>query len=169
VFRRLTLATCAVLITASLTSCATFRHHDAAATVNGTTLSQDELGAMASSPVGIALLKEAPVGGSMTGGSARALLGGWISLHAIDDAGLVDQATKDDARKQISEKYAEKWAASPPEMQDLAVLNGAVSFLAQNNKLDQAALHLAVSTAKVTVDPRYGRWDPTKANVIALG
>ena len=168
-FRRLALATCSLLTIASLTSCATFRHNDAAATVNGVTLSQDELGAMANSPVGADLLQESPVGGTMTGASTRALLGGWIGLHAIDDAGLVDQSTKDDARRQISEQYGEKWALSPPQMQDLAVLNGAISFLAQNNKIDQEAVKVAVSTATVSVDPRYGRWDPASSTVLALG
>ncbi len=168
-FRRLALATCSLLAIASLTSCATFRHNDAAATVNGHTLTQDQLGAMASSPIGTDLLKESPVGGMMTGGGARALLGGWIGLHAIDDAGLVDQPTKDDARKQISEQYGEQWTSTPTEMQDLAVLNGAIGFLAKNNQLDQQAVKAAVSSADVVVDPRYGRWDPSKALVVALG
>jgi hypothetical protein len=43
VFRRLTLAACAVIAASSLTACATFDRNDAAATVDGVEISRESV------------------------------------------------------------------------------------------------------------------------------
>jgi hypothetical protein len=154
---------------ASLASCATFDDADNVAKVNGTALSEETFADMLDSKVAATLLGSGPIDGVMAGDGARSLIGAWIALNAIDDAGLVDQAGHADAVDQVSAQFGEDWNSAPDELRDIAVLNGVLNAMVQGGELTEADLPQALADADVTVSPRYGRWDRTVLRVEPLG
>jgi hypothetical protein len=169
VIRRLTIALCALLGAASLTACSTFERNDVAASVNGVELSQDDLQLILESELGADILKEAPVDGSISGASARSVLGAWAALGAIEQAGLTADVDVATIQADLAEQFGTKWTDAPPVMQDLATANVAVGTKVQAGTLSQEDVLAAFAAADVFIDSRYGSWDPTSGRVRPLG
>jgi hypothetical protein len=169
VIRRLTIALCALLGAASLTACSTFDRNDLAASVGDSELSQDEFGVMIESELGIDLLNSSPANGLIDGGSARSLLGAWIGLTALDQAGLVPLDDRDSIVTQLETQFGATWTDAPAVLQDLVVLNVAVGNAVQAGELAQEDVAAAVAAAEVFVDSRYGAWSGTDGRVLPLG
>jgi hypothetical protein len=157
------------LATLPLASCATFDHADDVAEVEGRTLDEDTFAEIMDSPIGIDLAGVAPVEGVVAGSSARDFLQSWVVLNAVDASGLVDESGAEDARAEIAAQYGAEWDASPPEAQELSVLNGLIGVALQNGEVDEQSLIDFVRNADIRVDPRYGRWDPETLRIEALG
>lgn len=159
----------AVVATATFTGCATFDRNDAAARVDHTVLSRDTLGAMLDSDLAGQLLGTQSLGGLADGNAARSLIAAWILLTAIDHAGLAAGADLVGVESELAAQFGSLWTAAPQEMRDLAVLNGAVSKLVNEGRLDQDAAVEALNRADVFVDSRYGAWRPGTISVAPLG
>lgn len=162
------LAVAAVAVV-SLSGCATFTRNDAAARVDDVTLSRDALGAMLDSDLAGQLLGVQARGGLADGNAARSLVAAWILLTAIDQAGLAEGADLAGVEAALAGQFGDLWLAAPQEMRDLAVLNGAVSTLVNEGRLDQDAAVDALNGADVYLDSRYGVWRPDTISIAPLG
>jgi hypothetical protein len=163
--------TCTVLGAATLSSCATFQENDLAASSGDNELSQDELRSMLESDFLDSVLDVRVPGrdGEVIGSGVRDLLGAWIVIGPIEDAGLIDPATLDEARAQVVEQFGPTFDQAPAPLQDLLVKNSAINLRIGDGSLTQDEALGVLAGADVHVDPRYGRWDPELRAVVPLG
>jgi hypothetical protein len=173
--------TCALVGAASLTSCATFDDADTVASVGEKTLTEDDLEAImtpvepddtdttTSTDPQVPDDVPEPEPKVVEGGEARIVIQRWIVLNALDDAGFIDQASKDAARAELEAQVPELWPITPAEAQDIAILTGAFTAIFQSGTVAPDELEAAVRETDVSVDPRYGRWDADTFEVLPLG
>jgi hypothetical protein len=169
VIRRSLLAATALAAALTLSSCATFSSQQNAASVNGAELTRDEFSSMLGSELGQTLLNDAPVNGFIAGNSARSLLGAWISINAIRQAGVGADTDTAEVEQALSEQYGSSWTTAPPVMQELAVDNAIIGQLLADGTITSEDLQAVVSDADATVDSRYGWWDRETFTVTPLG
>ena len=167
--RRLAIAVCALLGAATLTSCAQFDRNDLAASVNGAELSQSELGELLDSELGAFLLRDRPVDGFITGDGARSLLSAWVSLTALEQAGLLASADRGQVESDLAEQFGDDWTQAPQLMRDLAITNVVVGEMSRSGDLVRDDALAALDSADVFVDSRYGAWNVVDYRVVALG
>lgn len=153
----------------ALSSCATFTENSTAASVNGTELSTDDLGTMLDSALGQAILQVTPTDGFIDGNSARGLLGAWIALNALGQAGIGTEADREGVEADLVEQFGADWDAAPAAMKELASANLAVGRLLQSGARSTEELQAIIAAAEVRVDSRYGRWNSEQSAVVALG
>ena len=167
--RRLSLAVCALVGTAVLTSCAQFDRNDVAASVNDSELSQDEFAEILDSELGAFLLNTRPVDGVITGDGARGLISAWIGLTAIDQSGLLASADRAQIESDLAAQFGDDWTSAPQLMRDLAITNVAVGNAANAGELAREDLLTVFDGADIFVDSRYGAWNVADNRVVALG
>jgi hypothetical protein len=153
VTRRLLLCALAAL---ALASCATF-DTDRVASVNGEDLSQDELATMLDNDFARTTLQARIGDGVGAGDDIRGVIRSWIQSRIVEQAGLIDDETRQQAATQLSEQYP-NWTSAPTELQDLMVDFVSVNLLNQQGRLDPAVVTEIFQNADVDVDPRYGYW-----------
>lgn len=165
--RRLVAALAVVLAVTSLASCSSIDNGDDVATLNGVSLSRKDFDAWLTSPLGKTLLGSESTDGTVTGGAARSLLSVWaVTTIARSVAG--DSFDVAAAEKSMADANPTTWAEAPAGLKKIAVDYSAATALAQAGKLDQAALLDAARRAKVTIDPRIGRWDAANAKIVSV-
>lgn len=167
--RRSLLAATALVAALTLSSCATFTSHQNVASVNGAELTRDEFSSMLESELGQTLLNTAPVDGFIDGTSARSLLGAWISINAITQAGIGAEVDEAQVEQALTEEFGPSWTTAPPVVQDLAVRNAIIGQLLADGAVTSEDLQAVVSDANATVDSRYGWWDRETFTVQPLG
>gem|GEM_PF-2007766 len=169
--RRLAAVACALAGAATLSSCATFEGDDVAASSGDHELSQDELRSMLESDFLDLVLDVRVPGreGEVIGSGVRELLGAWIVIGPIEDAGLIDGPALDEARAQVTERFGPDFDTAPAPLQDLLVKNSAINLRIGDGSLTQDEALGVLAAADVHVDPRYGRWDRELRAVVPLG
>lgn len=165
--RRGVLAILPVVAALALSSCSTFGHNDAVATVNGRELSRTELSDLLHNTV----VQDTLTGAldndrASLGGQADQIIGIWISLQVAERSGLVD-FTGTTAATSLTTQYKDGFTKAPPKVQQL--LTQLQTFHEQTGTADAAKLYAAVQQAKVHVDSRYGYWDAAQASVLPFG
>jgi hypothetical protein len=149
----------------SLSSCSTFDHRDAVATVNGSEFTRDDLAATLRSGVAQSMFQFENDGGNALTTSADTVISIWVVLQAFDDAGAVD-FTDPTVAQALATKYPADWATASPKVR--VFLERYTTFANQQsaNTLDRTKLLAAVHAAQVHVDSRYGYWDAARASIV---
>lgn len=160
---------CALVATAALSSCATFEEDSNVAVVNGTELSEETLAQMAESDMMSRVFQSPPTGGVIDGGELRSLLRVWALYEIYDQTGLLDEATKEQARAQLATEFGDSWESAPAEIRELAARSGALSALDNQGVLDPTVLQNAERDAVVRIDPKYGYWDAATTSIQPIG
>jgi hypothetical protein len=166
----LTVAT-ALLVAAGSVGCTTFENQRVAA-VGDRALSQDDLAAILESELmPVVFEAPAPIGGTVDGDTARSIVSIWITLAALFDAGLIDDAQVQEVTTGISTdpQFATAWGESPAVMQDLIAWYTVVGNALASGELEREAAIAAIQGAAVTVDSFYGVWDSEQLAIVALG
>lgn len=170
VIRRTLLALCAVAAMVALSSCSTFNRADSVAVAGGSTLHRDGLSQLLRNPIVQNALQNGELDGAQAelGSQADRIISIWIVLNVIDHSGAADlSGTAEQAA--LTTKYAADFTSASPTVQQLLTQYAAFVSQRQAGTLDQAKVSAAVTSAKVHVDSRYGRWDGAQASVVPFG
>lgn len=158
-----------LVATLTLSSCSTFTANSEAASVDGHSLSQDDLQAMLESGLAQSALGAEVTDGQIPANSARSLLSAWITQAILRDNGIGADADRISIEAQLASSNAETWDAAPQLMRDLYIDVLATNPVIDGGEVDLAELRAMVSGADVAVDSRYGRWDPERGAVVGFG
>ncbi|MFZ9629270.1 MAG: hypothetical protein ACO3C1_07940 [Ilumatobacteraceae bacterium] len=148
----------------ALVGCGVVDRVDEAARVGDRVLTNEQVQAVANSPV---------AGGPLDGTVAQGDLARRIVTLWIRDAALADEdwfATIDAAqvRADLEAQGGEAFITSDAFTQQLLVDNGIVLQAVNRQLISEEEALALVAAAEVEVDARYGRWDPTSYEVVAL-
>jgi hypothetical protein len=170
VIRRIAAATVVVLAASSvgLSGCATF-HNDEVASVNRHTLTNAQFDAMIHSKLWLKLSTKAPHGDVFDGDAARNLISVWIDVRAIDDAGLIDPASKQAASDAAAASLKDDWTTAPAELQQVVIMRQVVNSLTQGDPNAELTNRAAAVAAKVRVSSRFGYWNVNALSVVPFG
>lgn len=148
-----------------LSGCATFDDADVVARVGDRTLTDDDVNAVANSPIA----QGAVIGGTLDGEVARNIVTVWVRNAALADAPFLAAVDLDDLRARLTAELGEAFTASDPFTQQLLIDNAAVSTAIQDGVISDADAFALVGAVEVEVDARYGTWDDERLEVVALG
>ena len=166
-----------VLAVSAMSGCATFSANRNAATVNGTDLGVDEfeeyMQGFADNPDAFQVAPATAAG--LPGDTARGILTAWIRNSILADA-LADRGASvtPEQRKALEDQIlaggaAGVWAKLSAPMKAFVLDAQSVepAFNAAFGDQAQAELGGLLSDASITIDSRYGMWDPVTATVVA--
>ncbi len=130
--RRLAAVSSLLIVTATLPACATFDRNDAAATVNGVEISNDEVTRLAAAGAQDGL-------STQSAAIVEALVRNELSAQYLADRGIpVSDSDRADMRARLEAE--QQWQTTPPAVQDALVEINAVNerFRSQFSNADQA-------------------------------
>lgn len=160
----------ALLVAVGTVGCAAFETNRVAA-VNDLELSQDDLASILESELmPVVFEAPAPIGGTVDGNTARGIVSIWVTLAALADAGLIDDAQVEEVKSNLSTdpQFATAWGESTAVMQDLIAWYSVVGNSLSTGELEREAAIAAIQGASVTVASFYGAWDSEQLAVVAL-
>ena len=158
----------AVTGVAALSGCATFDDADVAARVGDRSLTDDQVAAVANSPIAEGAVSGGE-DGTLDAEVARRIVTVWVRNAALADAPFLAEIDLDDVRVQLSSELGDAFITADEFSQQLLIDNAAVSTAIQQGLIDEADAFALVSAAEVDVDARYGTWDAERLEVVALG
>ena len=148
-----------------LSSCSSFDDSFAIASVGDHELSDEEFEAIARNPAVLPATADAT---TVPGDTARSIIGAWVNVYVLEDAGALEGVTDEQARAYLdSSPQLAGWDTGDEAVQfilDLAKL----SLLIENGAIDPAEANDFRAAADVHVASRYGAWDPARG-VLPLG
>jgi len=156
----------ALLTFGLLSSCSSFDDSSTVASVGDHELGRDEFEAIARNPAVSAPSEEPPT--TVTGDTARSIIGAWVNVYVLEDAGVLEDVTDEQARAYLdSAPQLAGWDTDDEAVRfilDLAKL----SLLIENGAIDPAEANDLRAQADVHVSSRYGVWDPAQG-VVPVG
>lgn len=153
---------------ATLSGCATFDDADVAARVGERSLTDDQVAAVANSPIAEGAVTGGE-DGTLDGEVARRIVTVWVRNAALADQPFLADIDLDALRAQLASELGDAFTAADEFSQQLLVDNAAVSTAIQQGIISEEDAFALVSEAEVEVDARYGTWDAERLEVVALG
>jgi hypothetical protein len=153
----------------TLSSCSAFDTNNDVAVVDGKSLSQDDLQAMLESTLAQEVLQTAVIDGQVDSQSARSLITAWITQTVFREEGVGADADRVSIEAQLASDNAGTWDAAPQVMRDLYIDVLATNPVVDGGEIDVADLRTMLRVAEVSVDSRYGTWDPDRGGVVGFG
>lgn len=149
----------------ALGGCSAIDRADEAARVGDHVLTDEQVLAVANSPV---------AGGPLTGTTAdgeltRRIVTIWIRDTALSDTDWFAKVDAAKVRSDLEAQGGEAFTTSDAFTQQLLVDNGVVLEAINQQLITEDEALALVDTADIEVDSRYGTWDPATYEVVALG